>query len=158
MVSVISSGIMMSLRLKKRCIFLSEILLFISQINIEIEFVNRPMLEILEKIQSGEGCRNLDFLALCLENIHFGEDFSYSWKKGIRDSCLPMKNEEKDKLENLGGMLGTSDSSGQKAILSLYKSYFADFYEAALQAYEKYAKMYVTLSVVTGMGFFILII
>ncbi len=156
MVSVIFSGIMMSLRLKKRCVFLSEILLLISQLGLEIEFINLPVLEILKKIESGECCRNLDFITVCIDNVSMGEDFFYSWKKGVEASCLPMKKEEREKLESLGSMLGTSDSSGQRAILSLYESYFSAFYDKARLAEEKYAKMYVTLSVVTGVGVFIL--
>lgn len=156
--SVIFSGITMSLRLKKRSEFLSEILLFISQVSMEIEFVSLPVLEILRKIEAGECCKNLDFIAICLENIQLGEDFFYSWKKGVCDSRLPMKKEEREKLKNLGGMLGTSDASGQRAMLSLYKSYFSAFYDKAVQEYDKYAKMLVTLSVVAGTGIFILII
>ncbi len=158
LVSVIFSGITMSLRLKKRSEFLSEILLFISQVSMEIEFVSLPVLEILRKIEAGECCKNLDFIAICLENTQLGEDFFYSWKKGVSDSRLPMKKEEREKLENLGGMLGTSDASGQRAMLSLYKSYFSAFYDRAVQEYDKYGKMIVTLSVVAGTGIFILII
>jgi len=156
--SVIFSGVMMSLRLKKRSEFLGEILLFVSQVSMEIEFASLPVPEILKKIKVGECCKNLDFIALCLENMQSGEDFFYSWKKGVNESRLPMKKEERDKLKNLGSMLGTSDAQGQSALLSLYKSYFSAFYDKAVSDVEKYGKMCLTLSVVLGTGIFILII
>lgn len=158
MVSVIFSGIMMSLRLKKRSEFLSEILLFVSQVSMEIEFTGLPVLEILKKIEAGECCKNLDFIALCVEKMQSGEDFYYSWKNGLEGSRLPMKKEERDKLKNLGSMLGTSDATGQSSMLLLYKSYFSAFYDKAVQEREKYGKMCLTLSVVLGTGIFILII
>lgn len=158
MVSVIFSGITMSLRLKRRSEFLGEILLFVSQVSMEIEFISLPLPEILKKIYDGECCRNLDFVAFCLENMRSGEDFFSSWKNGIEVSRLPMKKEEREKLKNLGSLLGTSDAKGQSALLSLYKSYFSAFYERAVSDEQRYGKMCVTLGIVLGTGVFILIL
>lgn len=155
---MIFSGVTISLRLKRRSEFLGEILLLISQIGVEIEFAGMPVLEILKKIQRGCCCKSLDFIALCLESTQSGEDFFCSWKTGVDASCLPMKKEEREKLKNLGAMLGTSDATGQRAMLTLYKSYFSAFYDRALREHEKYARMCVTLSAVAGAGIFILII
>ncbi len=148
----------MSSRLKKRCLFLSETVLFFSQVSLEIEFVNLPVFEILKKIESVKCCKSLDFIGFCLEKMKTGKDLFCSWSESVEQSSLPMKKEERDKLKNLGSMLGTSDAYGQRAILSLYKSYFSAYYDKALLEYEKYAKMCVTLSAVAGVGIFILII
>lgn len=158
MVSMIFSGVMMSLRLKKRCVFLSETLLFISQVSLEIEFVNLPVFDILRKIESDGCCRSLDYIGLCVGKMQSGKALLSSWNESVEQSALPLKREEREKLKNLGSMLGTSDAQGQRAVLSLYKSYFTVYYEKALLEYEKYARTCVTLGIAAGVGFFILII
>lgn len=148
----------MSLRLKRRSTFLSETVIFISQVSMEIEYVNLPLFEIFEKISSGSCCDSLDFIPRCLEKWKNGEDFSVSWESSVEKSSLPMKKEERQKLKNLSLLLGTSDASGQKKMLTLYKSYFSSYYEKALTEYEKYGKVCVTLGVVMGTGIFIMLI
>ena len=147
----------MYLRLKKRKVFLDEILLFLSQTGTEIEFVSLPLPEILRKIISGNCCENLDFIPLCLDNMQSGDDFFCSWKNALEFSRLPMKKEERDKLKNLGTMLGKSDIHGQVALLSLNKKYFSAFYNKAVEDMEKYGKMCLALSTALGIGIFILI-
>ncbi len=148
----------MSSRLKKRTVFLSETVMFISQVSMEIEFVSLPLFEILKKIAVGSCCGCLDFIPLCIDKWEKGEDFSGSWESSVENSSLPMKKEERQKLKNLGGLLGTSDINGQKNMLKLYSSYFSAYYAKAMKEYEKYGKMCVTLSVVMGTGIFILFI
>ncbi len=156
--SVIFTGVMLSLRLKKRKEALCETVMFISQVSMEIEFVSLPLFEILKKIAECDCCKSLDFIPLCIENRKRGEDFSVCWEAAVEASCLPMKREERQKLKSLSGLLGTSDASGQKNMLSLYGSYFSSYYQNAVKEYEKYGKMCVTLSVVMGTGIFILLI
>lgn len=156
--SVIFTGVTISLRLKKRALFLSETVMFISQVSMEIEFVSLPIFDILKKIADGRCCGCLDFIPLCIEGWERGEDFFCCWKSSVRNSCLPMKDEERKRLENLGSLLGTSDVNGQKNMLSLYKGYFSSYYEKAKNEYETYGKMCVTLSIVVGTGIFILLI
>ncbi len=158
MASVIFTGVMLSSRLKKREVFLCETVMFISQVSMEIEFVSLPLFEILKKIARGDCCKSLDFIPMCIENRKRGDDFSLCWETAVEGSSLPLKKEERQKLKSLSGLLGTSDVSGQKNMLSLYSSYFTAYYEKAVKEHEKYGKMCVTLSVVMGTGIFILLI
>ena len=158
MVSMIFTGMRISLRLKKRVCFLSDTVLFISQVSMDIEYVNLPLYEILKKAAEGNCCSSLDFIPLCLELWQQGEDFAFSWERSLELSHLPMNKQEKQRLKNLGSLLGTSDVNGQKNMLSLYSSYFTAYYEKAAEEYEKYGKMCVTLSTVAGTGIFILLI
>lgn len=158
MVSVIFTGVMLSSRLKKREVFLGEAVMFISQVSMEIEFVGMPLFEILKKIADGGCCKSLDFISGCIENRKKGDDFSACWERAVENSSLPLKTEERQKLKSLSGLLGTSDVSGQKNMLSLFNSYFSTYYEKASRENEKYGKMCITLSVVVGMGIFILLI
>lgn len=154
---MIFTGVMMSSRLKKRSVFLGEAVMFISQVSMEIEYINLPLLEILEKVAAGDCCKSLDFIPLCLEKWKKGEDFSVSWENAVEQSSLPMKKEERQKLKSLSMLLGTSDAAGQKNLLGLYANYFSAYYEKAQREYEKYARMCVTLGAVTGTGIFIML-
>ena len=147
----------MSSRLKKRSVFLSEVLLFFSQASMEIEYVNLPVPDILRKIEAGCCCRSLDFISPCLESLNLGYGFCDSWEQSVENSSLPMKKEERQRLKNLGSLLGTSDAVGQRSILALYTKYFTYYHELAVADYEKYGKMCVTVSLVTGVGIFILL-
>lgn len=154
---MILMGANVSLRLKKRCIILEQVVVFITNAGIDIEYVNLPIYEILYSIQKSEVCNNLDFLDFCINEWETGESFYLLWLNGINKSDLPFKKDEKEKLKSLGQFIGTSDVQGQKNILALYKVYFDDFKDKARAEYEKYAKMSVMVSVVSGIGFFIIL-
>ena len=147
----------MSSRLKRRSTFLGETVMFISQACTQIEYLNLPLFEILQKTACGNCCKSLDFIPLCLEKWEKGEDFSLCWESSVEASALPMKKEERQRLKNLSQLLGTSDAAGQKNVLTLYGSYFSAYHERAVSEYEKYGKMYITLSTVMGTGIFILL-
>lgn len=150
-------GMMISARLKKRMDMLEAVGLFISSVSLEIEFVSLPVYEILRKISAFESCKSLDFVTLCLEKMEKEEDFRNSWAYGVENSLLPLKAEERRKLKSLGTVIGTSDAEGQRAMLSLYASYFSSFSKKARQEYEKYGKTSITLSALAGVGLLILI-
>lgn len=156
MMSAVLLGMRVSFRLKKRTEILESVEIFISAVSLEIEFISLPVFEILRKISVFDSCKSLDFISFCLDEMEKGEDFRNSWIKGIDQSALPFKREEKEKLKSLGSLIGTSDTDGQKNILSLYGSYFSTFRNIAQMEYDKYGKTSITLSVVMGLGIFIL--
>ncbi len=151
-------GTVISSRLKRRAEVLEEIVAFITAVGLEIEFMSLPVYEILRKMAEFDGCKHLDFVSICLEKMEKGEDFKNSWAFGVVSSLLPLRQDEREKLKRLGFVIGTSDAEGQRAMLSLYGSYFSAFSNKARQDYEKYGKTSITLSTVAGMGAFILII
>ena len=157
-VSIVLMGMSISLRLKRRRDFLDETVLFLSSVALEIEFINLPVFDILEKISLSSNCKTLDFIPQCVSSFREGEDFSVAWSKAVAASCLPLKKDEREKLESLGQFIGTSDAQGQKSILSLYKDTFSVYGKKAAEAYDRYARMCVTVSCIIGMGIFILIV
>lgn len=150
------AGTAVSYRLKMRKAFLSQLLLFFSAVSVEIEFISLPLADIMKKIKEEKTCGKLDFIAPCIEYLYRGESFSSSWEKAVDKSLLPMRQEEKEKLLQLGYLLGTSDANGQKVILTLYSNYFTEFYNKAEADNERYGKLTVLLGAVLGMGLFIL--
>jgi UDP-N-acetylglucosamine pyrophosphorylase len=95
-VSVLLLGMSLYSRLKKRKVFLGEILLFLSNVKIEIEYINLPLYQVLKKIQYSGICRNLSFISSCVKKIDQGEDFSEAWFESVSNSFLPMKKEERE--------------------------------------------------------------
>ncbi len=157
-VSFLLLGMNISLRLKKRRDFLSETVVFLSIARLEIEYVSLPVFEILKSVEKSGTCKNLDFISICLNEKEKGEDFFFSWLNAIESSDLPFSKQEKEKLKSLGGLLGTSDTAGQRSILSLFSESFAVYQKKATEAYDKYGKMSVALSGIIGMGVFILML
>lgn len=150
-------GLIISSRLKKRVEMLEAVEVFISAVSLEIEFISLPVYEILQKITASESCRTLDFIRICLDKMDEGENFKNAWLYSVDSSSLPFKAEESEKLRSLASLIGASDSEGQKAMLTLYLSYFSAFCDKARREYEKYGKSVITLSTVTGMAVLILI-
>lgn len=157
-VSIVLMGLSISLRLKSRRDFLDETVLFLSTAALEIEFINLPVFDILEKISLSSSCKTLDFIPQCVSSFREGEDFSVAWSRAVDESSLPLKKEEREKLDSLGQLIGTSDVHGQKSILTLYKDTFSAYGKKAAETYDRYGRMCVTVSSIIGMGIFILIV
>ncbi len=157
MASVLLVGMRLYLRLKTRRAFLGEILLFLSNVKIEIEYISLPLCEVLRKIECSGSCRNLDFISRCLDGVDEDEDFSTAWCNAIRSSSLPMRKEEREKLTGLGSFLGMSDLQGQMSLLSLFYESFSSYYKKADADFEKYGKTCITVSCIVATGIFIFI-
>lgn len=153
--SVMTVGMRFRYRLKKRKDIFHELLVFISLIRIEFEFMNMPVLQVLEKIADAGNCRNLDFIPLCIEKVNNGNDFSKAWQTAVELSRLPLQREEKEKLSAAGGLLGTSDIKGQLSLLALFYESFLAYQKKADEEYDKYGKLCITVSVILGAGVFI---
>lgn len=150
-------GMSLYSRLKKRKAFLGEILLFLSDVKIEIEYISLPLCEVLKKIQYSGICSNLGFIGDCLCKIDEGEDFCSAWNESVNLSQLPMKKEEREKLAELGSFLGASDLNGQVSMLSLFYETFSAYCKRADEDFEKHGKTCVTVSVIMAVGIFIFI-
>ena len=155
LVSALFAGTALHSRLKKRREFLHEILVFISMMKIEFEFMAMPVFRVLEKLYSSGSCRSLDFVSLCMRSVQKGDDFSEAWRNSVENSCLPMKKEEREKLSAMGSLLGTSDIKGQLSMLTLFYESFLAYRKKADNEYEKYGRLCITVSAIVGTGVFI---
>lgn len=157
LIGVILLGTNTSLRLKKRWEFLEETVVFFASAALEIEYIKLPVLDILKKFRETGNCKNLDFISVCIDESENGLSFCDSWFKALELTTLPLRKEEKDKLRSFGLVFGKSDVYGQMSILSLYKEYFIVFADKARLEYEKYGKVCVNISVIIGLGIFIIL-
>ncbi len=150
------AGFAASLRLKKRKSCLSQVLLFLSAVKVEIEFTLLPLCDIIDNLLKENVCGELDFLFCVREKTEGGMSFKQAWESSVRESSLPIKHEEREKLLSLGALLGTSDCKGQKAVLSLYGEFFGAYCQAAQSACERYSKMYMLSGFLSGAFVFII--
>ena len=157
-VSMLIVGTDISLRLKKRRDFLSEIVVFFTTVIVEIDYVNLPLTDILRKVTSSGACGRLDFIGECIAETENGEDFNIAWTESVRRSALPFTRREREKLISLGGLLGTSDAQGQRSILALFSRSFELYSKKAESTYLRYGRLCITVSGFLGMGLFVIML
>ena len=156
--SILTLGMNLFLRLKKRKDFLAETIMFLTTVIVEIDYINLPVTEILKKIQSNGSCRKLDFISVCITETEKGEDFDQAWLRAVSVSGLPLLREERNKLISMGNLIGTSDAEGQKSILRLYSDFFSSYYGKAEEEYIKYGKICISVCGFIGLGIFMIIL
>lgn len=156
--SLICVGVNYARELKDRTKLIESTLLMIKQIKIEIEFLNLPLFEMVQKISKSDSFKSLDYLSNCCCLIKEGIDFPLAWNRAIKESLEKYNRSEKDKLLLLGESLGSTDISSQISMLNVYESYFLQEATLAKEKEKKYASLYITLGVLFGSMMFIIII
>lgn len=151
-------GINKASRFNARVSLIEKTKLFIEGIKIEIEYTCSSLPLIIEKFSSQDNFDCLDFLKLCQKKLHEGVDFPCAWKNSVLQSSSLYLKDEKDKLINLGQVLGTSDLNGQLSLLSMYSNYFDEFLTEAKKQKDKYSNMSVSLGVFVGLAVFVLVL
>ncbi len=153
--SLILSGMKASLFLKKRVVLLENTFLFIKALKLEIEYKNETIFKIL-KLSPYR--KRLSFIEYCCNELVKDVSFSSAWKNGILKSRENFSADEKEKLINLGYLLGSSDLKTQSEILNLYCEYFKNFKEKAEDLNRKYGNTVFLLGILFGLAIFIMII
>ncbi len=155
--SLIYMGTAYSIKLKKRISILENTLLLISEMKIQLEYLNMPVYEMIKQMKSKVYFGKLDFLNECCNLIESGFDFPIAWKKAITHShCY--KRDETDKLLHLGENLGTSNLSNQINILNIHSEYFENFLIEAKAKQRKYGNISISVSALAGCMIFIMAI
>ena len=137
---------------------IEKTLLMLEEMKILIEYLNMPIYEMLTSISGKEYLGQLNFIAICADEISKGVDFPKAWKYSLSLSCLQYKTQEKEKLLQLGENLGASNKENQVNILSLHSAYFCEYLQKAKDKRKKYGSMASIIGVLSGCMIFILII
>lgn len=151
-------GITLSSRLKKRSEVFQSILIMIDSFSSKINYMMKPVDELIFDFQKEGRCDNLTFISLCAEFLDGGNDFPIAWIKAIDSSELPLKKDEISKLCSLGLSIGKSDVEGQNAVLKMYYAFFQSFSRKAEEEREKYSSMTFITCFLCGCALFILLI
>lgn len=152
--SLIYAAMLYSADLKKRVFVLEETVAMISQMKIQLEYLNMPVYEMISSISGKKSSFRVDFIKVCCSLISQGYDFPAAWERAVTDAIY-YKSSEKAKLLQLGLNLGTSDKENQTEMLCMYKAVFEEFLKTAREKEKKYSKLSITLGALTGCMFFI---
>lgn len=150
-------GISSSLRLKRRASLLEATVILLEGIKMEMEYTQCPLDEIICKYAGVKPYSSINFIKECYHLLENGEDFPTAWSNSVKLSSLYM-SQEKEKLLQLGMLLGTSDSTGQVNMLEMYIEYFKQFLQKARKKSDSYSGVSVYIGVFCGFGMFILLI
>lgn len=151
-------GVAYSVKLNKRIVLLEKTVLMIREMKVQLEYLNLPVYELVNEIESKKYLSDLSFLKECIIRIENNYDFPVAWELSIEESPLYYKRIEKDKLLHLGGNLGRSDIENQINMLNVQLTHFEEFLKSAKIQKQKYGNMSVTLALLSGCMIFIMII
>lgn len=152
-----STGMMISLHLKKREALLERILLLLCSMKIDFGYSVLPLERIIEKYAVQEAFKSVGFLKSCFVKMQDGEDFPFAWKESVESSEL-LSGDEKSKLLGLGSELGTSEAKEQINLICIYEDYMKNYLKKANEACEKYCKASIILGLFSGFAAFILLV
>ena len=143
-----------SVNLKKHVALLNKTINMLSEMKVQLEYLNMPVFDMINKINKSI---DLDFLSECLDMISDGKDFPEAWKSSV-NHAICYKSEEKNELLQLGSNLGTSNRDNQIEIICMHKTAFEEFLNKAKTKEQKYGKLSITLGTLMGCMFFIMVI
>lgn len=130
----------------------------IEDIKIQLKFLNLPVYDILRLISDKDYLKKLLYISDCHTMISSGEDFHKAWQRAIKDTRLPYKREEIERLLHLGQNLGVSDLENQLSILTINSEYFDEYIAKAKLEEKKYGNLTATLGALSGCMIFILLL
>ncbi len=137
---------------------LDDIFKFIKLLKLEISFTGADVNNLIKNVSEEKTIRKLDFLNLFLKETSIDRSFSDSWKKCVSNSCLPLRNHERNKLAEIGNFLGTTDLESQLSMLTMYEEYFKNYSKEAQNEMKKSGQVSFLLGVVLGFAVFILVL
>ena len=143
-----------SVNLKKHVALLNKTINMLSEMKVQLEYLNMPVFDMINKINKSTG---LDFLSECIELISEGNDFPTAWETSV-NHAIYYKSAEKNELLQLGSNLGTSNRDNQIEIICMHKTAFEEFLIKAKTKEQKYGKLSITLGTLMGCMFFIMVI
>ena len=158
--SASGAGYLYSMRLALRVKKLEKILLFISQIKTEIEFTADSVSGIFASVSSGNDLSLLPFVALCLEKMSGGEDFSTAWNGALdeKESVRALKNEDVALLRSFGSSLGATDCGGQMRNCEMHSRLFRERLNCAVEDKKRLYKPTRAGGLLTGAALLIILL
>lgn len=126
----------------------SQLLTFVQQVKIQLNYCSLSTKEILEEASKLAEIESLDFVKGCADNYD-KKPFDVLWSEQVKNSKLNFPKGDEDWVLSFGHGLGTTDLDGQLELCSIYERRFMDRLECYSEDYRKHSKLY------SSMGFFI---
>lgn len=135
-------------KMKTKINLTNQILSFVQQVKIQLNYCSLSTKEILQEVSKLAEIESLDFVKGCAENYDI-KPFDTLWSEQVKSSklCIPKSDEEL--VLSFGCGLGTTDLDGQLELCAIYEKRFMDRLEEYSEDYRKHSKLY------SSMGFFV---
>ncbi len=151
-------GLMLRRRLIDRADCLERLVAMLDYLSAQISYVRMPIGEIVLQMSAQSQFTRLTFLSECRQRLSQGVSFPQAWKSSVVQQRSLLSKEDFERLISLGDVLGTTDALEQQKTIEMYTHLFEKSYESARGECTSYSRMYLTIGVLAGVGFAILML
>lgn len=151
-----AAGLYFSFKLKEREKIMSEVILLIKELSVQIRYTNSEIGEMLRTAARNEAYERLRFVALCGDTEN-GDNFHLKWNEGVKNQPY-MTARDREILTALGDRLGETDSDGQLSYLEMTEELIKGQREQASADYLNKGKLYRSVGILCGLAVGIMII
>lgn len=143
------TGSYFSSSLKNRVVMLKKLNYMLDEILILLRCKSATVYEIAEVLAADERFSDFEFLKMVLSDRN--RSFRESWCGAVSEN-IPRgaKKSDIELLTDIGKKLGASDLDGQISTISLWQSEVVSAISSAEEDYDRKAKLYRSLGVLTG--------
>ena len=105
--------------------------------------------DIARQLHMGKCYEKLGFTGILSNELEIGISFPSAWNKAISETDI-LDKDEKMKLYELGGVLGSRDVEGQLSSIGLIRGELQRMYDEQREKYRTKGKLYRTIGVTVG--------
>lgn len=149
-------SVSVSLKMKKRARVLEATYYMLSEIKLSLAYSCLPTDELVSQL-SRKDCYAQTFICECKTKLDNGSDFPDAWSESVLHANI-FRPDEKQKLLQLGGYLGTSDLERQVSVIDMYLISFDEYRKEAQTKSKKYADTIIYVGVFCALGLFVMMI
>ena len=149
-------GLYFSFRLKEREKVMSEVMLLIKELTVQIRYTNSEIGEMLRGAARNEAYERLLFVSLC-GDAENGDNFHVKWNEGVKNQPY-LTSRDREVLTALGSRLGETDRDGQITFLEMTEELVRGQKEQASADYLNKGKLYRSVGILCGLAVGIMII
>ncbi len=156
-IGISTVGVLISNKYRDRVKELKEIKKALNMFETKIKFTYEPIPEIFQDI-SDNLIDNIAYMFRQASNTMQQKSARQAWEEALESSNFNITKEDIDILKGFGKLLGKTDMQGQLNQIQLTTNFVDIQIIKAEKEYEKNAKLYKTLSLVTGLALVIILI
>lgn len=147
-----TAGKYYSVQLMRRIKALERTILFIRQVELQLDFSQSPVPEIVRLLTDNPELGSLRYLCACVSSIKEGIPFPQAWQESVLDKSRDdaLNREDAELLLSFGRGLGTTDLSGQKKLCLMHGQILEDRLENARRQYQNKGKLGTVLGTAAG--------
>lgn len=153
LIACVWMGQYFSLAAARRIRALEQVLLLLNAIENELGYCRTPVRELLHRLALRSEFPELPFLRVCSEMCEQGLPFPQAWSASLKKRAMSvtLRREDTGLLLAFGSQLGTTDLDGQVSLCRLYVRLFEERLVQAREWKSRYAKLYTSLGVLSGL-------